>query len=88
MNLDGLSKKKKTFIVGVFLLPLVMSIGVISYLYLSSSDGEAGEQFSPVENKPLFVGLIFFILGYLFFLGMLFSENILTMINKRRNIGV
>lgn len=85
-----MSKKKKVWqIIQVILLlaPLLASIGSLVYLKMAwQVEVEPGVMLSPIDNKPLFVGLIIFSVGYLFFLGMLFSDNLLNMMNNRRSV--
>ncbi len=88
MDLEGMTKEKKLRFVILLLVPLALSMASLIYLKaVWSFESPSGERFSPIENKPLFAGLLLFALGYLFFLGMLFSENILEMINKRRTLS-
>ena len=90
MNLDDMPKKKKMLIITLILLPELISISFIIYLKIAWY-GEivpgSGEYGSPVENVPLFTGLILFTFGYLFFLGMLFSDNIIGLFNKRQGLN-
>ena len=88
MNLDDYTKKQQIIIIGALLVPLLASVSYTAYLKHSwAIDLPTGEVFSPIDNRPLFVGLIMFILGYLFFLGLLFSDNILDRFNRRRAIN-
>jgi len=85
MNLDNMSKGKKVNVILLMLLPLILGILALVYLkYTWSFTAPDGTRLSPVENKPLFTGILLFALGYFFFLGMMFSENILQAVNKRR----
>ncbi|MCK5283394.1 MAG: hypothetical protein KAK00_08360 [Nanoarchaeota archaeon] len=84
MNLDSMSKSKKIMIIALLMLPLFVSVSLLTYLRVSwQVEIAPGEMLSPIEDKPLFVGLLIFALGYLFFLGMLFSDNIQELFNKR-----
>jgi len=85
MNLDHLSRERKIIVMILLLLPLLISVFLIVYLkfFVWSIDLAGGDSFSPIENRPLFVGLILFTLGYLFFLGIMFSHNILEIFDKR-----
>ncbi len=88
MNLDNMPKKKKILVISLLLIPLLISILLIVTLKLTwRIEIAPGEYYSPVENVPLFTGLIIFTFGYLFFLGMLFSENIYELFNKRRSLS-
>ena len=84
MDMFYMSKKKKVAVVSLFILPLLISLILMTGLKASWTveDSETGERFSPIENRPLFIGLMIFTLGYLFFLGMLFSENIIRLFNR------
>ena len=85
MDMENMSGKRKAFTVTLLSLPLLLSIAALVYLNMSWSifDAETGERFSPVENRPLLAGLIIFTVGYIFFLGLLFSENIVQLFDKR-----
>jgi hypothetical protein len=88
MNLDNIPKKKRILVISLLLLPLLISILlIVSLKIMWRVEIAPGEFYSPVENVPLFTGLIIFTFGYLFFLGMLFSENIMEMFNKRRSLS-
>ena len=88
MNLDELPIKKRMTIIALLILPLLIAIFMLFYLKISwTIVAQNGEKMSPIENKPLFVGLVIFTVGYLFFLGMLFSENIIEIFNKRFALG-
>lgn len=81
-------KKKKIITTILLLLPLLIGISLLIYLKISwQIEIAPGEKLSPIDNKPLFVGLVIFTLGYLFFLGMLFSDNILDLFIKRRSLS-
>ncbi|MBS3097791.1 hypothetical protein J4209_03255 [Candidatus Woesearchaeota archaeon] len=67
-------------------------LAVIWLVYIKASEEATGigqgNLLSPVDNTPLVLGLIIFTIGYLFFLGMMFSSNIKEMIaNYRRRRG-
>jgi hypothetical protein len=84
MNLEDMDMKKRVMVISLLVLPLLASVFSIVYLRTSwQVEVAPGEKLSPIENKPLFVGLVIFTIGYLFFLGMLFSQNILELFNKR-----
>lgn len=83
MNLDTMSTHRKIILFLVLLLPLIASVAAV--VILKSSwivEIAPGEQFAPIDNRPLLVGLLIFSLGYLFFLGMLFSENLVELARK------
>ena len=87
MKFKPMSRGKTILIIVLWLLPLLISVSLLVYLKLSwQIEIAPGEKLSPIDNKPVFVGLIIFTLGYLFFLGMLFSENIFELLNRRRSI--
>jgi len=82
-----MSKKKRVLVITLIVVPLILSLLVIFYLKSSWQIVlPSGEKLSPIENKPLFVGLVLFTIGYLFFLGMIFSDNLLELVNRRINI--
>jgi len=84
MDFDNMSKRKKFAIISGLMIPLVVSIVMLFYLQFSwQIPLSGGEKFSPIDNKPLFVGLLMFTVGYLFFLGMMFNENIMQLFNSR-----
>ena len=76
----------KKIIVGIMLLiPLILSISMLIYLKISwQVITPAGEKLSPISNTPLFVGLIIFCMGYVVFLLMLFSEDIMSGIKQKK----
>lgn len=85
MHFEQLPKNKRILLFILLLIPLILSVSAIIYLkfFLWRTEVAPGEHYSPVENKPLLTGLIFFTLGYMFFLGMLFAENVMEYFNKR-----
>ncbi|MBR9699883.1 hypothetical protein GOV09_05485 [Candidatus Woesearchaeota archaeon] len=88
MNIENWSQGKKIMIFSFLTMPLILSTTFLVALRSSwQIEIAPNEKFSPIENKPLFVGLVFFTLGYLFFLGLLFSDNILNLFNKRRSLA-
>ena len=87
MNLDNIPKKKRPLIIGLLMLPLLISVIALFALRLFwQVDIAPGEKFSPIENKPLFIGILLFAVGYLFFIGILFSDNIRELFNNRFSI--
>ena len=86
MKLDNYSKKTKFVIVLLLFIPLIISIALLSYLRVVETGTLSPlERFSP-ENRPLFIGIILFAVGYLFFLGLLFSDNIIEKFFKRSSL--
>ncbi len=67
------------------LIPLVIAIFMLISIKINDSI-PFSENLSPPESKPILTALIIFTLGYIFFLGMIFSEDILNLFNKRRSI--
>ena len=87
MNLEGMSTPKKILVIGLWILPVILSLAFVIYLKVSwTVVNYNGEKLAPINNKPLFVGLMLFTLGYLFFLGMIFSENIMEMLPRKFHI--
>ncbi|MBD3164318.1 hypothetical protein GF323_03895 [Candidatus Woesearchaeota archaeon] len=81
-------KEKKGYWKLLLLIPLIISISFLFYLkYSWQIEVAPGIKLSPIENKPLFVGIIIFTIGYLFFLGMLFSDDIINFFNSRWRIN-
>lgn len=88
MRFENMSEKKKKVIVILLFLPLIVAIFLIFFLRYNWREVlPGGESFSPIENRPLFIGLVIFAVGYMFFLGMLFFDNILNLLNSRRSIN-
>ena len=81
-------KKRKTIYMIMLFLPLVLAVAWLVYLKITTEAVGigAGTFLSPADNTPLILGIIIFTLGYLFFLGMMFSSNIKDMLSdfKRR----
>ena len=82
MRLKDIPRKKKIALMILLFLPLIIAVSLLVYLKMSHPLA-LGEQLSPAENGPLFIGILIFTAGYLIFLGMLFSENIIDIIKKR-----
>lgn len=83
MNIENIPEKKRIMVIILLLLPILISVSLIVYFRLSWQIDLGDEKFSPIENKPLFVSLIIFTVGYIFFLGMMFSDNIIELFNRR-----
>ncbi len=81
-------QKRKTIYMMLLFLPLVLAVAWLVYLKITAEAAGigAGTFLSPSDNAPLILGLVIFTLGYLFFLGMMFSSNIREMVSdfKRR----
>ena len=72
-------KRKESIIKSIILfLPLVLSVGWVIQIKLSQKFGPivGGEMFSPIETQPLLVSLALFIIGYILFLFLMFSDDI------------
>ncbi len=68
---------KKVIYTILLILPLALAILWIYYLNLASSpDVDIGTFLSPVNNKPIIIGLSIFMLGYAIFLFIMFYSNI------------
>ncbi len=72
--LKGKSKIKKIAFVFTALLPIVLSVAWIVLLGMPAKN--VGLALSPARSTPLVVGLVIFIVGYVAFLFMMFSEDI------------
>ncbi|MEA2037333.1 MAG: hypothetical protein U9O94_07520 [Nanoarchaeota archaeon] len=70
-NHPRMSKGKKT----VLTLPIVLSVAWMFYLQFGRSLPVGGELLAPVDTTPLMVALGIFVLGYVIFLMLMFSEN-------------
>ena len=69
--------EKKRRITYTILLFLPLALAVIWLIFIKVQVYMGVEGFlSPEKNKPILVALIIFTVGYLFFLGLLFSNNI------------
>lgn len=73
--LKGKSKAKKIALVFTSLLPLVLGS---AWLVMLSGGPRGGGAFllSPARSTPLVIGLVIFMIGYVAFLSMMFSEDI------------
>ena len=61
----------------ILFLPLVLSVGWAAQIKLSQSyQILGGEMLSPVDARPLLTSLMLFILGYVFFLFLMFSDDL------------
>ncbi len=71
--LKGKSKAKKIALVFTSLLPLVLSVAWVVTLIAKPTGMVA---LSPARSTPLVIGLVIFMIGYVVFLSMMFSEDI------------
>ncbi len=80
-----MSQKKKISFTIMLILPLVLAIAWIIYIKATEDIVGAGmgSFLSPIDNTPVIVSLTLFVLGYLFFLGIMFYSNIKEMISKK-----
>ena len=62
----------------ILFLPLVLSVGWMIQIKLTQRfvPPGAGELFSPIQTQPLIISLILFVVGYVFFLLLMFSDDI------------
>ena len=82
---EEMSQKKKISFTIMLILPLVLAIAWIIYIKATEDIVGAGmgSFLSPIDNTPVIVSLTLFVLGYLFFLGIMFYSNIKEMISKK-----
>lgn len=71
--LKGKTKGKKILIVSTSVVPIVLSVAWLVVLGIKPRGVVA---LSPARSTPLVVGLVIFIIGYIAFLSMMFSEDI------------
>ena len=72
--LKGKSKTKRFLFVFTALLPLILSVAWLVVLGIGPK--ASGIALSPARSTPLVIGLVIFIIGYVAFLSMMFSEDI------------
>lgn len=72
------SRRKKIIFMILLAIPVVLAIVWLSYIKATEDAVGAGigNFLSPIDNTPIVVSLTLFILGYLFFLGIIFYSNI------------
>lgn len=80
---EFIPKKRKIVYAVLLLLPLAISVIWLVYIKIQAAMGISGF-LSPENNRPVLVALIIFAVGYLFFLGLLFSNNIKEWYEDRR----
>ncbi len=69
---------KKKIYTALIVLPIFIALSWLIYIKVSQSvfgDGK-GTFFSPVDNAGLVVIIVIFLFVYIFFVGMLFFDNI------------
>ena len=72
-------KKNKFIRFLLLLIPLILAISILVYIRVVQTQNIGGsELFSPVNSRPLVVSIIIFMAGYVFFLLMMFSEEMKT----------
>lgn len=81
MNLKDMSNTKKIIVFIALALPLVAasSFAIVLRSYRLSYNG----LLSPPHAQPLFIALIIFSIGYIIFLGFLFSDNIMELFHRK-----
>jgi hypothetical protein len=83
----GESMKKKITKIIALLMPLILAIIWLLYVVIANRTvllGERGMQLAPVrDTAPLVIGLSVFILGYVVFVVMMFSEDLKEMMPKK-----
>lgn len=85
MDMTQKSSKNKKHKIFLYLLPLLVSVGLMAYLKTGTPYSQlVGEMPSPTENGMLFNSLIIFTIGYLLFLGMIFMDDIRQMFTRKR----
>lgn len=82
---DEMPRKKKISFTIMLILPLILAIAWIIYIKATEDviGAGMGSFLSPIDNTPIIVSLTLFVLGYLFFLGVMFYSNIKEMVNKK-----
>ena len=78
-------KKKNTFVrILLLLLPIIIAISILIYIKVVQNNNIAdSEFFSPADSRPLMISIVIFMLGYMFFLLMMFSEEIREFFTKK-----
>jgi len=82
---DETPRWRKILFVILFAIPLILAIAWIVYIKATEDAIGAGlgSFLSPIDNTPIVVSLTLFILGYLFFLGIIFYSNIKEAFSSR-----
>tara|TARA_B100001964_G_C14129293_1_gene552100 strand:+ start:491 stop:769 length:279 start_codon:yes stop_codon:yes gene_type:complete len=88
MRLVGVKMfKKMSFFTKVVIAILMLApviLGYYWYTYLDSSESSVlGAFLSPVNNTPIMISLIVFLVGYLIFIIAMFYDNIKEFMDKR-----
>jgi len=80
-----MEKRRERMIKNIILfLPLVLSIGWALQIRISNTIAIAnGNMLSPIDTQPLLTSLILFIIGYLFFLFLMFSDDIKSFLIRK-----
>lgn len=73
--LKGKTRFNKYALVFTALLPLILSVAWLIWLKLPT-EVTGVVPLSPARSTPLVIGLVIFIIGYVAFLSMMFSEDI------------
>ncbi len=79
-------KMKKTPAIIALSMPLVIAVVWLIYILVANKTFTlaGGAHLAPVRDmEPLIIGLSVFILGYLLFIFMMFSEDIKEMFSKK-----
>jgi hypothetical protein len=64
-------------------LPVVLSLSWIFYIKYSEYAFRGYEMASPANSTPLIFALILFVIGYMIFLFLMFSDNLHDFIKRR-----
>ncbi len=74
---EYLTEDKKKIYTALILVPIVIIIAWLAYIKISGTMGTGqGNFFSPIDNSGLIVVLVIFLFVYVFFVGMIFFDNI------------
>jgi hypothetical protein len=86
MSAGETMRKKVTKIIAL-LMPLILAVIWLLYVVIANKTvllGERGMQLAPVrDTAPLVIGLSVFIIGYVVFVVMMFSEDIKDIMPKK-----
>ena len=67
----------------ILFLPLVLSVGWVIQIKLRQTLIIGNEMLSPIDTKPLLTSLALFIVGYIFFLFLMFSDDIKSFLVRK-----
>lgn len=83
--IENLPDWKKRLYLGLLMLPIVLAVIWLIYIKVTEEHGGIGKGnfFSPIDTSKFIVVLIIFLFVYIFFIGMIFFDDIKEMIASR-----